>query len=70
MNRLRGVASTLLELFVDDYFLAIGIACWIAAIAASETIPTGTPELRSVALAAGLIAILLASVARGAHPKR
>jgi hypothetical protein len=70
VNRLRTVANTLLELFVDDRFLALGIACWIAAIAASETIPAGTPEARSIALCGGLIAILLASVVRGSQPKR
>jgi hypothetical protein len=70
VNRVRAVANTFLELFVDDYFLAIGIACWIAAIAASETIHIDKPELRSVALFCGLVAILLASVVRGTKPKR
>jgi len=68
VKALGGVANALLGLFVDDRLFALALAVWIGAIAAAAAFGFGPAQLRGVALFAGLVAILLTSVARAARP--
>jgi hypothetical protein len=68
VNVLGRIANELLGLFVEDRLFAIALAVWIAAIAAAAAFGFGPAHFRGVALFAGLVVILLTSVARAARP--
>ncbi len=69
MNALRGAASELAGLFVEDGAFALGIAVWLAlalGLAAAAVVPAG---LRGYLLFGGLAIVLVTSVVRSARAR-
>ncbi len=67
MNAARTIAAELVGLFVEDRLFALAIALWIAVSAVLASTGFATPELRGLVLFAGLAAILVGGIVRGAR---
>jgi uncharacterized membrane protein YgaE (UPF0421/DUF939 family) len=70
MNWLRTIAAELFGLFVDDGAFAIGIAVWLAMLWCLLPRMALGASWGALILVAGLVAILVDSVMRGARRQR
>ncbi|GAC1304211.1 MAG: hypothetical protein NVSMB19_14850 [Vulcanimicrobiaceae bacterium] len=69
MNAARRIASELVGLFVEDKLFALAIGVWIAIAGGMAAYALGSPEVRGFVLFAGLAAVLVGGIVRGAQTR-